>query len=1039
MPAEPDSAASTQAPPGWRLLHRLTGHTGRINRIAWSPDGARLVSTASNEEARVWNVGSETTELAFALERNPHRRVVMSPDGRRLLSGDRSLSLWDLETGRLLRRVRGFGAVLAALPVQDRFLVSNRGGICVLELEDAADPLILSASGALNLSGADGLDPDSVAVASDGSFAVLGLKTMIVVLDLASGAVTTTLGERGKLATLYTGVALLPDDRTAVASNADGWAYVFDLDSGTQMHEIEGHTAAVLGVDVSPDGALVATKGSDGETRLWRCADWQLLSALHDGDEEPLKIAPRFHPTHSDIVATFDDGRTSINIWELDVATMGDIAPAQRSVHYATAKIALLGDSGVGKSALGGRIVHGEFPQTHSTHGEQFWVADELAGVRADGATCEAVLWDFAGQPDYRLVHALFLDDVDAALVLFDASDQETPLRGVDYWIKHMTAARGDAAQLLVGARSDRGVPAMSPSAIEVWCRDRRIGGGYVETSAQTGTGIDVLIERVRSIIPWDRLPATVTSQAFHAVKARVLRLKGERTDRPFATWDELATLIEAEGIAELRDDELRTAIGNLQKHGYVTLLRDSRGDSLVLLAPELLINLASSIVLEARRNPEGLGSLDEDRLRRSGYNLPELEGCTGRDVEVLVDGALGLFLTHALCFRERLGQQALLVFPSLVQSGMSPPASAPAVIEDVSYRITGAVENVYASLVVLLGYTNAFSRSEHWRDEARYDADGHVCAFRLVARRAGEVEIALAYAADAPVHTRRLFQGLFETYLSRADVAIAGYPSADCTTCGTRQERATVVKRMTDRRDFMSCEECGCRISLAVEQRMTALADEDELAIRREDESARRRTVFEEQLVHLKRLVDGSERRTPTCFVSYAWGVDHEEGWVEQLATDLRNAGVDVLLDRWQSRAIGSNIARFVTKLADSDYVLVVGTPGYLKKCENVTEPDAKLGSVASSEADLLQHRLTQGSESRKASVLPILLAGDPDSALLPQLRGRVIADFREQDGYFTSLVELLLTMFGLAHDDAARPIRDAVNPSSLTSRFRR
>ena len=43
-----------------------------------------------------------------------------------------------------------------------------------------------------------------------------------------------------------------------------------------------------------------------------------------------------------------------------------------------TAKIVLVGDSGVGKTGLGWRLAHGEFKEHSSTHGQQFWVLSEL-------------------------------------------------------------------------------------------------------------------------------------------------------------------------------------------------------------------------------------------------------------------------------------------------------------------------------------------------------------------------------------------------------------------------------------------------------------------------------------------------------------------------------------------------------------------------------------------------------------------------------------------------------------------------------------
>ena len=111
--------------------------------------------------------------------------------------------------------------------------------------------------------------------------------------------------------------------------------------------------------------------------------------------------------------------------------------PATPTVFYVNAKAVLLGDSGVGKSGLGIRIAEGEFRQTESTHGAQFWhFPTERLPALPPNVQAELTLWDLAGQPEYRLTHQLFLDDTDAALLLFDCSDPNDPFRGVPYWAK---------------------------------------------------------------------------------------------------------------------------------------------------------------------------------------------------------------------------------------------------------------------------------------------------------------------------------------------------------------------------------------------------------------------------------------------------------------------------------------------------------------------------------------------------------------------------------------------------------------------------
>lgn len=96
-------------------------------------------------------------------------------------------------------------------------------------------------------------------------------------------------------------------------------------------------------------------------------------------------------------------------------------------------------------------------------------------------------------------------------------------------------------------------------------------------------------------------------------------------------------------------------------------------------------------------------------------------------------------------------------------------------------------------------------------------------------------------------------------------------------------------------------------------------------------------RTKFESTLLQLDTYTRKVGIRAASCFVSYAWGNALDERWVEkQLATDLKKARIDVILDRWVNSAIGSNVGRFISLIDKCDRIVVVGTPLYRKKYEN-------------------------------------------------------------------------------------------------------
>jgi hypothetical protein len=231
--------------------------------------------------------------------------------------------------------------------------------------------------------------------------------------------------------------------------------------------------------------------------------------------------------------------------------------------------------------------------------------------------------------------------------------------------------------------------------------------------SAKTGLGLDELFRRIKTLIPWDRKPAIITNATFKRIKDLVLKLKEPgMAHGGLASFEQLRVrLLEQEPEFVFSEAELTTAVGHLANYGYLRVLRTSTREERVLLVPELLNNLAASLVLEARRNANGLGSLEEARVIAGGYSFPEVDALSREDRDILIDAATLLFLQHNICFRETdpLSSRAYLIFPDLINL-RKPLADELPADDGPGYHVIGATQNVYASLVVLLGYTQTFT-----------------------------------------------------------------------------------------------------------------------------------------------------------------------------------------------------------------------------------------------------------------------------------------------------------------------------------------
>jgi len=1026
-----DEEVRKNLPPGVKLVRTLRGHTRSIQHIAWSPDGRKLASPAYDRTIRLWDV--ETGECQYVLEghMNLVYCVAFDPERGVLASGsaDNTIKLWNLVSGKLLSTLEGHNNSVKSVAFDPE------GGILASGSDDNTIKLWHPVSGKL-LRTLEGHEErvHSVAFDAEGHYLATGGEGGLIKLwEPQNGNLMYT--EKSPIV-VY---SIVFDSAGHLACATGGYTIELrEVLNGKLLRKLEGHTGGVTCVSYLSCGRLLASKSDDNTIRLWSGDTGACLGIIAEPSGDGYIPGLAFHPrlpllatVGSDLSTSDEETNCLIHIWELDLAVLLGQS-AVPTVTYTSAKVVLVGDSGVGKTGLGWQLAHGEFKEHSSTHGMQFWLLKQLCRQRLDGAQCEAVLWDLAGQPDYRLTHALFLDDADLALVLFDPTRNDDPLSGVEFWLRQLKVEAQPPSRtpiMLIAARSDRGAPRLTQEELQTFCQQRGIAA-YLPTSAKLGEGIDELIQKMQELIPWDDKPATVTTETFKRIKDFLLNLKEDsRRLEVILTPGELRQRLEkTDSKWKFSDDDMITAVGHLANHGYVTRLKTSQGEQRILLAPELLNNLAASFVLEARRNQRGLGSLEEQRLLSGGYKFSELEKLTEAEKDILLDSVVVLFLEHNVCFRETdpLNDRAYLVFPELINLKKPLIGNDTPTEDGVAYTVSGAVENVYASLVVLMGYTQTFTRTNQWRDHARYEVGtGHVCGFRLEAERAGELDFVQYFGTNTPAPVRTLFQSLFENFLARRNLMVRRFEPVICSK-GHPLNRAVVREQMSSGAEFTFCSRCGDKIVLPKADKPIQLTEQQAEEVEANRWAADQRSRFEQALFRLKNYVTDQKIAVPECFISYAWGDLEQERWVERsLATDLQKAGITVVLDRWENARIGASVPRFVERVEKADRVIVVGTPLYRRKYDN---NESMRSFVVAAEGDLIGKRMI-GTEAGKESVLPVLLEGIEESAFPPLLQGRVYADFRNSDAYFEKVFELLLSLFQIQpNHTVARELRESL-----------
>ncbi len=623
-------------------------------------------------------------------------------------------------------------------------------------------------------------------------------------------------------------VKMSPDGRFVVSGSKDKTVKIWNISTGMCSGTLEGHSGSIQSIAISSDGKLIVSTGfTDGSVRLW---DWESAACLevltNGGGWKPISVA--LNSDGSRLVVGTNYGL--INIYSLN--TNRSIPQSSGTHRYVNAKVVLLGEGTVGKTSLAHRLIDDQYVIRDRTHGMNVW---RLVLPLSISATLEreALLWDLAGQENYRLIHQLFLEETALALLLINPQ-KDDPFYEAGDWLKSLETAAGNqeskrkSARLLIFSQSDVGGMKLGSAKIERFCEQHGFDN-WLPTSSKTGENCSdlenggqpsKLKQLIAESIPWDELPWTSTPRLLAELKNAVVAMRDERDIRLLRFAELTQRLEQALPGEKFGDSDVRTAVTLLANHG---LVRSLKFGDLVLLQPELLNGYAGAIIRAARAHTDEIGCVPEADIYLSGFDFTGVERLKHRpDEELLLRALIQNFLDHSLCIAEETPYGRHLVFPSQYRREKNLPHD-PNIF--VSYTFSGEWQTVWTTLVVRLWYSQEFEHRELWRNAAEFaSGKGHTLGLKIDNRQGeGRATISLYFDKEVPDELKALFIEYVHRHLARYGCEVSRDRRYICQCGKAVTDLSAVIDRIADGKTFIICNKCDERVPFIdfIEQRL--------------------------------------------------------------------------------------------------------------------------------------------------------------------------------------------------------------------------
>ncbi|MFO0868001.1 MAG: protein kinase [Pirellulales bacterium] len=240
------------------LQQELTGHVGRVTRIAWGREG-QVATLDAELTVRIWQLGTRTPRQEIRTVVHPEKSV-QGMEPRRTKSPPQ----WNVAELRreLLKKGRGLGG-LAFSPDGQTLALSVLDEVPQLRPLPARTP---QEDSVITLVGHERPVIDLCYCPDGRRIATASLDKTVKLWDARSGALLATLAGHQDYVVR---IRFSPDGTRLASLGEDFSVRLWDTRTGQPLHTLEGHTSDVMGVCFSPNGSRLASLDARHGLIIW--------------------------------------------------------------------------------------------------------------------------------------------------------------------------------------------------------------------------------------------------------------------------------------------------------------------------------------------------------------------------------------------------------------------------------------------------------------------------------------------------------------------------------------------------------------------------------------------------------------------------------------------------------------------------------------------------------------------------------------------------------------------------------------------------